>query len=183
MDRYGYVYISKCAATGKRYIGQHKGPKDPSYIGSGALIKESLREHGLKNHSVRVVEYADDNEDLNAKEIKWIARTQADISDDYLNISDLPGAQAEINVAQDLDAAKGFADALQREKGRGHHSIALSNGRGLAVCSLPARGCLSRCLSAGRRPLAGTRSQNLGHPGTRNRSSTGRYWPGSSSRG
>ena len=42
---YGYVYVTTNLVTGKRYCGKHKSSKyDPSYLGSGVLLKHSVNQ-------------------------------------------------------------------------------------------------------------------------------------------
>jgi group I intron endonuclease len=53
------------------YIGQEKN-YNPSYYGSGILIKKAICEFGIDNFRKEVLEYCDDLNELNQREIFWI---------------------------------------------------------------------------------------------------------------
>ena len=40
---YGYIYETTNLVKGKKYIGQHKGPFDPRYLGSGTILLRSVK--------------------------------------------------------------------------------------------------------------------------------------------
>ena len=98
---YGYVYISKNEVDGTRYVGQHKGKFDPSYKGSGVFLILAIKKYGKENFSVRPVEYAETPQQLNEKEKKWIAKTNAADSKKYYNISRNAGGPGDAKKTEE----------------------------------------------------------------------------------
>lgn len=71
---YGYVYITTDLTTGLIYVGQHVASvfEPDKYIGSGTALKKALKEHKKENFTCKLLEKADNQDDLNSKEIYWI---------------------------------------------------------------------------------------------------------------
>ena len=84
---YGYIYLTENLINGKRYIGQHKGKFDYSYLGSGKLIKRAIKKHGKENFLIDVLYTCNTKEELNEKEIQIIKEMDAVNSGGYYNIS------------------------------------------------------------------------------------------------
>lgn len=71
---YGYVYKTTNLINGRVYIGQHKyNGWDKSYIGSGKIFEVALKKYGRKNFKCELIENCETKEDLDKKEIYWIA--------------------------------------------------------------------------------------------------------------
>jgi len=73
--KYGYVYRITNLVNGKTYIGQHKivkGEKWLSYMGSGRLIRLSLKKYGKSNFAKQLIYYAESKKDLDKSENKFI---------------------------------------------------------------------------------------------------------------
>jgi len=68
-----YIYKTKNLVNGKIYIGQHCGTK-PSYLGSGKLLKTAIKKYGRENFKREILEYCDNFDHMNEREIIWIAR-------------------------------------------------------------------------------------------------------------
>lgn len=83
---FGYIYKTTNNKTKEVYIGQHHGPFDESYFGSGSKIKRSDK----ANLMVEFISEAKDQEDLDLKEIEQI-RLAKDSGNLILNI--LPGGR------------------------------------------------------------------------------------------
>ena len=64
-----YIYKTTCTITNKYYIGMHKtcNLKD-GYMGSGLLLRRSIKKHGLNNHFIEILEYCDSYEKLAERE-------------------------------------------------------------------------------------------------------------------
>lgn len=76
---YGYIYKRENLLNHKIYIGQHLYQRDevtldPNYKGSGKLLKEAFRKYGEEAFTYELIDYADDPQTLNEKEIYWIAK-------------------------------------------------------------------------------------------------------------
>ena len=70
---YGYIYITTNNINGKKYIGQHKGTFNTNYLGSGKLLKRAVKKYGKDNFTVSLIQYANNSDELNELEIKYIA--------------------------------------------------------------------------------------------------------------
>jgi len=72
---YGFIYKSTLP-NGKFYIGQHKiiskTTLDPTYVGSGILIKAYIKIHGKAGIIREILEYAYSREELNELELKYV---------------------------------------------------------------------------------------------------------------
>ena len=78
MDKhYGFIYLTIDLKNGKGYIGQHKihnqKTLDPQYIGSGAIIGDIKKKYGLKRFNRQILCFCESKEELNEKEIEYIA--------------------------------------------------------------------------------------------------------------
>ena len=86
---YGYIYRTTNLINGKMYIGQKKSEVflDDKYLGSGHVILKAIKKYGKENFQIELLEWAQDQKDLDTKEILWIEKYNANTSDDYYNIS------------------------------------------------------------------------------------------------
>ena len=71
-----YIYKITNKVNGKWYIGKTNG-KDPNYMGSGKLLKRAHKKYGIDNFEKVILENCSTEEELNLKEIAWIASTNA----------------------------------------------------------------------------------------------------------
>ena len=70
---YGYIYKTTNKINNKVYIGQHTADTfNPSYLGSGNLIRRAVEKYGSYNFSVELLEYAYSKEHLNYLEKLYI---------------------------------------------------------------------------------------------------------------
>lgn len=64
-----YIYKTTCLVTGKYYIGMHRTYKEnDGYMGSGLLLKRSIKKYGLENHKFEILEYCENVEHLCKRE-------------------------------------------------------------------------------------------------------------------
>ena len=84
---YGYIYLTTNLVNNKKYIGQHKGKPNDSYLGSGIHIKQAIKKYGKENFKKEVLEYANSQEELNELEIKIIALHNAVEDKNYYNVA------------------------------------------------------------------------------------------------
>lgn len=56
--KYHFVYRTECLITNKFYIGVHSTDNlEDGYLGSGKILKASLRKHGVENHKRQILEF------------------------------------------------------------------------------------------------------------------------------
>ena len=75
MWKYYYIYKITNLTNNKIYIGQRKTNKNPetdNYFGSGKLIIMAIKKYGVENFTKTIIEFCENWEDLNEKEIYWI---------------------------------------------------------------------------------------------------------------
>lgn len=82
-----YVYLTTNQINGKKYIGQHYGELNDSYLGSGTILKKAIIKFGRENFTKEILEICDDYESLNRAEEKWIAQYNAISSPNFYNIA------------------------------------------------------------------------------------------------
>lgn len=70
------VYKTTNTINGKFYVGQDS-KNNPSYLGSGVLLKKAIEKHGRENFVKEILEVCNTKEQLNEREIFWIEETKA----------------------------------------------------------------------------------------------------------
>ena len=70
------IYKTTNLLNGKFYIGKDS-KNDPTYFGSGVLIKRAIMKYGIKNFKKEIIDTAESIEELNEKEKFWIEQTKA----------------------------------------------------------------------------------------------------------
>lgn len=73
--KYGYIYITTNLINGKIYIGQHiisNYIHNKRYKGSGKILKLAFKKYGYKNFKTSILEYCDNQEQLNNREQLYI---------------------------------------------------------------------------------------------------------------
>ena len=93
MDKhYGFIYLTIDLKNGKGYVGQHKiynqKTLDPQYIGSGRIIKDIKKKYGIKRFNRQILCFCESKEELNEKEIEYIAYFNAIESENFYNIAE-----------------------------------------------------------------------------------------------
>ena len=85
---YGYIYLTTNKINGKKYIGQHaKSEFDKTYYGSGTAFNLAFQKYGKENFTSEILDWAETKEELDQKEIDWIAKSKAVESEEYYNIT------------------------------------------------------------------------------------------------
>lgn len=85
---YGYIYITTNLINHKKYIGQHKSKEyDKNYYGSGDALLKAIEKYGKKHFVVEIIDWSDNKQDLDNKEIYWIKILDAVNSPYYYNMS------------------------------------------------------------------------------------------------
>lgn len=101
---YGFIYKT-ILPDGRYYIGQHKIINqitlDPSYFGSGVIIKDYIKSHGKLGLARKILDFGCSHAELNILEAKYVT---LDVLNDPLNVNlDLGGRNifsryAEVNA-------------------------------------------------------------------------------------
>lgn len=123
---YGYIYKTTNLIDNKIYIGQHKANNnqfDTSYFGSGKILLEAIDRYGIENFKCELIEWCETFEDLNAREIYWIAKLHATERGIGYNIctggQGIPGLFGELNP----NYGKKFSDETRRKLSESHIGI------------------------------------------------------------
>lgn len=88
MKPYGYIYITTNLINGMRYVGQKKMNRNwKNYLGSGTWFLKAVKKYGEENFSKIILDFANTPEELNEKEVSYIAFYNAVESDDFYNLS------------------------------------------------------------------------------------------------
>ena len=69
-----YIYKTTNLVNGKIYIGKSQNDFNPSYIGSGSILKKAIKKYGRSNFNVEIIDECHDLVDLDFKEIYWIEK-------------------------------------------------------------------------------------------------------------
>ena len=74
---YGYIYLTINKINGKTYIGQKKLYKkawnEDKYLGSGKKLKCAIKHYGKENFEKHLIQFCSSRDELNEREIFWIA--------------------------------------------------------------------------------------------------------------
>lgn len=85
----GYIYKTINLINNKIYIGQHKCSYfDTKYYGSGKLLKKAIDKYGISNFNCSILEECFSEEELNEKEIHYIALYKSTLPSIGYNLSD-----------------------------------------------------------------------------------------------
>lgn len=83
---YGYVYKTRNEITKEVYIGQKRSNKFiPTYLGSSPYIMRDIKEYGKDSFSVKLLDWAKDQHDLDELEIKYIRKYKKLLGDRCIN--------------------------------------------------------------------------------------------------
>ena len=82
----GVIYLITCLINGKKYVGQTTQPlkkRIAQHKCSDLYIDRAIRKYGWKNFKVEVIEECYTVEQLNAREIFWIAALNTKVPNGY----------------------------------------------------------------------------------------------------
>ena len=86
---FGYIYFTYCVTNGMKYVGEHYSKEarlDDSYLGSGKVAYEKIKENSKENYIKVIIDYALSRKELDEKESYWIAYFNAAEREDFYNI-------------------------------------------------------------------------------------------------
>jgi len=70
-----YLYRTTCNLTGRWYIGMHSTTKlDDGYMGSGKILRYSIRKYGVENHTKEILEFFETREELILREQEIVTK-------------------------------------------------------------------------------------------------------------
>ena len=88
MKKFGYIYITYNYINGKMYIGQKKSDVFVErYKGSGIILSRAIEKYGSENFDTTIIEWCENQEELNSAEEKWIWFFKCVESDSFYNIA------------------------------------------------------------------------------------------------
>ena len=89
---YGYIYETTNLINGKKYIGQHVSSDfDENYYGSGKIFLNALNKNGKENFKIKLLEWCENQEELDEAEYRHIQLADAANSRNYYNM--VPGGK------------------------------------------------------------------------------------------
>lgn len=72
-----YIYLTTNLINNKKYIGQHDGEENDSYLGSGTYFLRAVKKYGKEKFKKEILEICDSQEKLDKAERKWIKKYNA----------------------------------------------------------------------------------------------------------
>lgn len=73
--KFGYIYLITDTLHNKQYVGQYRGYKlDEKYYGSGLLLLNVIKKHGISILKREILDYASSQKELSEKEIYYIEK-------------------------------------------------------------------------------------------------------------
>ena len=70
-----YIYKTTCNVTGRWYIGMHSTTKlEDGYMGSGKILRYSIRKYGVENHTKEILEFFETREELILREQEIVTK-------------------------------------------------------------------------------------------------------------
>lgn len=84
-----WIYLTVNKLNGKMYVGRN-ARRDPSYLGSGMLLRQSIEKHGEENFTYIILEDLGAGVDLRTAidcEKKWISIFRAPVNPMFYNLS------------------------------------------------------------------------------------------------
>ena len=96
-----YIYKTICLVTGRYYIGMHSTSNiDDGYLGSGLVLRRSIRKYGKENHSKEILEFLPDRYSLQIREKEIV--TEITIKHELcMNLT--PGGQGGFSIQQQIE--------------------------------------------------------------------------------
>lgn len=124
---YGYVYITVNSVNHKMYIGQHKYvTTERNYKGSGDVLLKAFEKYGKENFISEPIDWAENLEELNQKELYWTKYLHVLDTDDYYNLILGGGRSVSLYGSDNPMYGKhhtAITKAIISQKNKGRHRI------------------------------------------------------------
>ena len=114
-----YIYLTTNLINNKKYIGQHTGELNDSYLGSGVHFLRAVKKYGKENFKKEILEICKTQEELDLAEKKWIKKYNAILDENFYNIAEggLGGNPcAGLTEEQELKRRRKISEAMKGEK-------------------------------------------------------------------
>ena len=114
-----YIYLTTNLINNKKYIGQHTGKLNDSYLGSGVHFLRAVKKYGKENFKKEILEICKTQEELGLAEKKWIKKYNAILDENFYNIAEggLGGNPcAGLTEEQELKRRRKISEAMKGEK-------------------------------------------------------------------
>lgn len=95
MEKQNFIYMTTNKINGKKYIGQHRGYTNDTYLGSGLGILRAVKAYGKENFERQILEICSTEEELDERERYWIQYYNAYEDDNFYNMT--KGGQDDIH--------------------------------------------------------------------------------------
>lgn len=126
-DTVYFVYITINMINGKMYIGQHRCKYEEQftdgYLGSGTIIRNAIKKYGKENFKRIILEYADNQEDLNALERKYVDESII-CNENFYNL--VIGGGAPLGMKHSDETRNKISEALKGRRLSEEHKKKLS---------------------------------------------------------
>lgn len=84
---YGFIYLTINKINGKKYIGMCKNTHEKFYLGSGKILKESIKKYGKENFERIILQECETFEELSLAEEYWIKKYNAVEDENFYNLT------------------------------------------------------------------------------------------------
>jgi group I intron endonuclease len=115
-----YIYKITNKLNGKIYIGKHAS-KRKNYWGSGKVIKLVIKKHGKENFVNEIIEFCNNEKELNECEIYWIKFFNATDKNIGYNITD--GGDGNGNICKGYWLNKKLSDEHKKNISNNHADV------------------------------------------------------------
>lgn len=102
-----FIYKTTCTVTGKFYIGLHSGSIVDSYLGSGKVLKASVKKYGRAVHTREVLCMCKNQDDLHLLEEQIVTR---ELINDALCMNIAIGGKGAKGYTHTEEAKAGFRE-------------------------------------------------------------------------
>lgn len=108
MKKFNFIYKTTNLINNRVYIGKHSTDNlDDNYLGSGKLIKQAINKYGRDNFKREILEFCNNEEGLNKKEVKLIMEQNSTKRSFGYNIAN--GGEGTLGLVHSEETKLGFS--------------------------------------------------------------------------